>query len=121
VHAPQVPWSQPFFVPVSASLSRKASSSVSRGSSATSTVRPLMERRTGDGSGPTRESRVTVAISAADTNCGRKPSTSAGATTRPRNQRREISDMAFSVPGNGEREKGTQQVLARAGRRLTGF
>ena len=46
VHAPHAPWSQPFFVPVSPSWSRSASSSVTRASSSTSRGAPLTRRET---------------------------------------------------------------------------
>src|SRR5438067_5304527 len=45
VHAPHCPRSQPFFVPVRCSRSRSASSSVTRGSSASSSALPLRVKR----------------------------------------------------------------------------
>ena len=64
VHAPQVPWSQPFLVPVRFSRSRNASSSVTRGSSASVCGRPLMFSVMVTGCGP-RAAIVTLAAAAA--------------------------------------------------------
>ena len=47
VHAPHCPWSQPFFVPVRATVSRRQSSSVVRGSMRSWWSLPLMRSVTG--------------------------------------------------------------------------
>jgi hypothetical protein len=65
-HTVQAPRSQPIFVPVMPRWLRSTSASVVAGSTWTVTVRPLMERDSADGSGPTAAGEAVAAASATD-------------------------------------------------------
>src|SRR5579859_3936923 len=62
VHAPQVPWSQPFFDPVSPRCSRKASSRLTRGSMRSECAWPFMTRTVVPASGPRSATGSTTSV-----------------------------------------------------------
>ena len=97
VQAPHWPRSQPFFEPVSPTTSRSASSSVTRGSSASRWSMPLMRRTTGIVAAGAGAAFGAAAAWATPSGVARPPRVATVACMKPR---RESAGAAGAVPAS---------------------